>query len=443
MRFAVVFAITLSSGAWAADAFVGDWKLNPAESKSPDGRTVKDGRALIEPDNSGGYLQFSETVFAEGAPLRFTTRVQFDGTPGDVLLENHLMRFVSKRIDANAFEISLTDSDTGKIGKAIRASVDPQSHLLTMIWADGSGAPLRKLVYQKTAEGPVLEAGKTVEHSFGPGDTFEYRVNLRAGEYCQGKVDQKGGSINLASYGPDGARLHGYGGPGTGNKIFSLEASASGFYRIVLRSAASPATAYAITIDKIVPIGELPHGEAAREKFPSPRIAALRKSVESGDSNAVAAFWRDVEKHGTPLIEPIEDNHSDNLVTFLWRATGETHSVMIGWFPFAAAKPDDYQLIRLGTTDVWYRTLKIRKGARFVYQLSPNDPLVFEGDSGFQRLATSQADPLNPHHWFENPGSTKFEYQSMVEMPDAKPPACGSSRIAATVRYLANDGLNS
>jgi enterochelin esterase family protein len=28
---------------------------------------------------------------------------------------------------------------------------------------------------------------------------------------------------------------------------------------------------------------------------------------------------------------------------------------------------------------------------------------------------------LNPHHWFENPGSTKFEYQSIVEMPDAKP----------------------
>jgi enterochelin esterase-like enzyme len=116
----------------------------------------------------------------------------------------------------------------------------------------------------------------------------------------------------------------------------------------------------------------------------------------------------------------MDNNHADNLVTFLWRARGETRNVFILWFPFAAAKPEDYQMVQLGSTDVWYRTLKIRKGARFAYQLSPNDPLTFD-ESSFARVTTAQADPLNPHHWFENPGNTKFEYQSMLEMPDAKP----------------------
>jgi enterochelin esterase family protein len=53
--------------------------------------------------------------------------------------------------------------------------------------------------------------------------------------------------------------------------------------------------------------------------------------------------------------------------------------------------------------------------------LSPNDPLKFDDEASLQRSATAQADPLNPHHWFENPGGSKYEYQSMVEMPDAKP----------------------
>ena len=77
-------------------------------------------------------------------------------------------------------------------------------------------------------------------------------------------------------------------------------------------------------------------------------------------------------------------------------------------------------MVRLGQTDVWYRTVKIRRGARFAYSLSPNDPLTFD-EASISRMSTAQADPLNPHLWFNNPGSTRFEYQSMVEMPDAKP----------------------
>src|SRR3984957_15133955 len=210
LTWIVAAGIFVTLTAKGSDAFIGDWKLNPAKSGFADGRAAKDGRALIEPDNSGGYLQISETVFAEGPALRFNSRVQFDGTPGDGILEDHPVQYVSKRIDGNAFEISLRALKAEQASRAIRVSVAPKDHTLTILWLDGSSAPLRKLVYEKAPEGPLIEVGKTLEHAFGTGGVFEYRVHLKSGEYCQGKVDQKDGSINIASYGPDGARLHSY-----------------------------------------------------------------------------------------------------------------------------------------------------------------------------------------------------------------------------------------
>ena len=209
MRIAtlILTGFMATSGAWAADGFLGDWKLNPAKSTAADGRALKDGRVLIEPDNAGGYLQISETVFAEGPALRFNTRVQFDGTPGEGRLEDHPVRSVSKRIDANGFEISIRDGECGSVSRVIRATLSSQDQTLAMLWSDSNSAPARRLVYEKSPEGPLLEQGKTIEHSFGPGATFEYRVNLREGEYCQGKVEQKGGSINIGTYSPDGARI--------------------------------------------------------------------------------------------------------------------------------------------------------------------------------------------------------------------------------------------
>jgi enterochelin esterase-like enzyme len=422
MRFAALLFTTISwvCPAHAADAFTGDWRLNPAKSTSMSGPAVKDGRALIEPDNLGGYLQFTETVFNDGPALRFNSRIQLSGTPDNAILEEQPVQYASKRIDANTFELSLRDAKTEQLNRILRFTAAPNEGTLTIWWLDASARPMRKLVYERTPEGPALELGKTVEQKFGPGAVNEYRVDLDAGQYCQGKVDQKGGSVNMAVYGPDGARIQGFGGPPTGNKVFAWEAGQHGTYRLVLRSAAKPADGYAITIDKIAGLDEWLRPQLAKEKFVSPRIAALRKEVESGDTGAVATFWQEIEKQGAPLIEPLKDSTADSLVTFLWHAKAETRNVLILFFPFSVAHPEDFEMVRLGQTDVWYRTVRIRRGARFAYALSPNGPLTFD-ESSIGRMATSQADPLNPHHWFENPGSTKFEYQSMVEMPDAKP----------------------
>ena len=55
-----------------------------------------------------------------------------------------------------------------------------------------------------------------------------------------------------------------------------------------------------------------------RERDQSPRLEGLRKGLASGDTNT-SAFWSEIEKRGTPLIEPLGEKHS--LVTFLWRGT--------------------------------------------------------------------------------------------------------------------------
>jgi enterochelin esterase-like enzyme len=419
MRFAaLLFIVWWACVAHAADAFTGDWKLNLTKSASMNGPSVKDGRALIEPDNAGGYLQFTETVFNNGPALRFNSRIQLNGTPDNTILGEQPVRYASKRIDPNTFELSLREARTEQLYRVIRFTAAPNDATLTILWSDASSHPIRKLVYERMPEGPALELGKTIEQKFGPGAVFEYRVNLDAGQYCQGKVDQKGGSVNIAVYGPDGARI--IGGSPTGNNVFIWRAPERGTYRLVFRSAAKPAESYAITIDKITSLNEWLRSPPAKEKFTSPRIAALRKDLEGGNTGAVATFWQEIEKQGAPLIEPLKDNTADNLVTFLWHAKTETRNVLILFFPFAEAHPGDFEMVRLGQTDVWYRTVKIRRGARFAYSLSPNDPLTFD-ESSIGRMATSQADPLNPHHWFENPGNTKFEYRSMVEMPDAKP----------------------
>jgi hypothetical protein len=58
------------------------------------------------------------------------------------------------------------------------------------------------------------------------------------------------------------------------------------------------------------------------EASTSPRLAALQRSIAGGDRAALAAFWDEVARAGTPLIEPVAGDADHCLVTFLWRATG-------------------------------------------------------------------------------------------------------------------------
>src|SRR5262249_20406521 len=46
-------------------------------------------------------------------------------------------------------------------------------------------------------------------------------------------------------------------------------------------------------------------------------------------------------------------------------------------------------------------------------------PLTLDDPRDIQRRATIQGDPLNPHRWFCGADATRYECQSMAELPDA------------------------
>jgi enterochelin esterase family protein len=160
------------------------------------------------------------------------------------------------------------------------------------------------------------------------------------------------------------------------------------------------------------------------EALLSPRLIALQKDLSAGNRAALESFWQEVTKQGTPLVEPTPDKHNFLYVTFLWRGNQETKNVVVITLDqtqlanarfFAHAR-----MAHLPDSDVWYQTYRLRNDARFSYRISPNDALTLLPDlnpeAQAKRLATLQADPLNPRHYQSRNGDT-----SVVELPKAPP----------------------
>ncbi|HYV12190.1 MAG TPA: enterochelin esterase domain-containing protein, partial [Pyrinomonadaceae bacterium] len=151
----------------------------------------------------------------------------------------------------------------------------------------------------------------------------------------------------------------------------------------------------------------------------SPRLAALQDRLKSGDGAALDSFWKEIEQNGAPIIEPAPDNDREMLVTMLWRAREETRNVFV--FRLGDVnKP----MARLLDTDLWYKTFRLQKGARFIYQLAANlpDPKDWSGVTGF--AGAIRNDPLNPFRFNEHYDELNpYEGNSFsaVELPSAEP----------------------
>ncbi len=141
-----------------------------------------------------------------------------------------------------------------------------------------------------------------------------------------------------------------------------------------------------------------------REDYSSPRLKRLAEDVKAGRADAVQAFWHEVAGKG-PLVEDIAGNDRDADVTFLWRETYDTRNVRLMGAPYG-----DY-MSHLSGTDVWYKTVRLRRGTRLSYGISPNDRPA-------TRWATAQLDPLNPRKFPDDP-TYRFISQSVLDMPGA------------------------
>jgi enterochelin esterase family protein len=143
---------------------------------------------------------------------------------------------------------------------------------------------------------------------------------------------------------------------------------------------------------------------AAREDYPSARLKGLAQAAQAGRGDAVQAFWRDVVGKG-PILESIPGNDRDMDVTFLWRQLYDTRNVLLEWGPY-----EEY-MSHMPGTDVWYKTVRLRRGTRIDYVISPNDRSP-------SRWVTAQLDPLNPRKFPDDP-TYRFASRSVLDMPGA------------------------
>ncbi len=95
---------------------------------------------------------------------------------------------------------------------------------------------------------------------------------------------------------------------------------------------------------------------------------------------------------GAPLIERIQDDPESCLVTFLWRDSGNTNSVFVfggptGW-TYGGTR-----MTHLPGTDVWFKTCRVRRDARFTYWLVEN-----ASDETWAEVMG-----LDPSHWILDP----------------------------------------
>jgi enterochelin esterase-like enzyme len=143
----------------------------------------------------------------------------------------------------------------------------------------------------------------------------------------------------------------------------------------------------------------------------STRLRDLKTAVEHGSTSALANFWKDIEQHGTPLIEPAHEGYQH--VTFLWRDDGNTQSVDViqDW---GADGIREHSMIRLTGTDLWHKTRLMPSDTRTTYQIAPDPlPAAFAGGVPFI------PDPLNPNKfrvYFDENFTIWF---SLLALPDA------------------------
>lgn len=264
-----------------------------------------------------------------------------------------------------------------------------------------------------------LDLNKPIEREIKGGSIHYYSISLKTGEFMRGSVEQMGIAVRVRGFFPDGSKIRSFDGPSSGIKNFRFAAELQGKYILELTARdTTVAGKYKITVTEIQPMTERLN-ITREERFVSPRLILLQKEIAAGDKKAEEKFWQEIKTTGTPLVEPFEKNARFQLVTFLWKETFKIYNVVVIWNPYSLEHPEDYKMMHLPESNVWYKTLRIPKGARFFYQLSPNETL--SRASNAQRYATVQADPLNPKRSPNDPNLTKYETFSIAELPEAPP----------------------
>ncbi|WP_170150177.1 alpha/beta hydrolase-fold protein [Parahaliea mediterranea] len=274
---------------------------------------------------------------------------------------------------------------------------------LLLLALSGATAPVGSAA---PAGGQTLALGGSVSGTLGGGDRAQhFTLATRQGEYLTGAIEASDAALSLAQVDAAGEPVRLLVDRGSGRRTFHFLAVEEQTH---LRVSAATPTAFSLALGSPV-VAQAPSRapSQAPPEYLSPTIAAL---AGGGD---VAAFWRQVQASGAPLVEATEQGA---VMTFL--ARGAQHNARLLGGPGA----DHTWLERLVGTDVWYASFAVPPGTRLSYQIAKDIPAV-QGTPREQRmaiLATAQRDPFNQSPW--PPGAAdRFQQWSTVALPGAPP----------------------
>lgn len=179
-----------------------------------------------------------------------------------------------------------------------------------------------------------------------------------------------------------------------------------------------------------------------KPKFPapeiaeSPRITALKAALLENGEAAAHDFWAQAAAEGTPLIEPLADDPTHAIVTFLWRGGDENlRQVVVLANKFTDASVFDASVMeRLPDSDVWYRSYRVRSDWCASYALAPVTATESPAPGGHAARLAARAQAVGSpvqrdtlKSWWsavENAlpdplNQTPFNGRSLVALPDA------------------------
>jgi enterochelin esterase-like enzyme len=182
----------------------------------------------------------------------------------------------------------------------------------------------------------------------------------------------------------------------------------------------------------------------------SSRLITLEKQLKSRNVAVLKEFWREMTARGAPIVEPIRGDEKHVAVTFVYRGDSQIRNVLVFSVlgvtadgTFTAGQLTQNRLVRLPGTDVWFRTYKVRRDARFTYYFSPNDSLLPSARrKDIKDWDTLQPDPLNPHRFLVHEPERDW-VRSVVELPGASPVAWNKDQPGVPKGHLEAHNLHS
>ena len=219
-------------------------------------------------------------------------------------------------------------------------------------------------LFSSTATAHSLKKGFKVEKKITSAVSHNYNIELNNGEGSLIEVNQSGVDITVEVYGPSGSLIHSVDSPNGYHGIESVDftANKSGAYQIQVKTIEiEPKTkaSYQFEVKEIFSLIQNKQ-RVARQQYPTETLFKLWQSAQE-DPLSVNRFLSNLDEQH--LIEPIEGNNEQMLVTYFYQGSDDTDYVLF------AGGPDFYGLrfVRLGTTNLFYCTQRVPGNAMFIY----------------------------------------------------------------------------